>query len=152
MKSIPPGALWLGLAGVIPFVWAAISNFLPADFLFPPEGFPHFMGKPVLLNYGLIILCFMSGTLWGFGTRAPNDQMWKYLCLSVLPALWGFFMIANISIVARVDYLLIGFIALLGLDYIFFHANLAPSWWMALRSLLTTIVVICILTVRISHD
>ena len=40
--------------------------------------------------------------------------------------------------------LIFGFLGLLVLDYAFWQWGLTPRWWMSLRLLLTTIVVICL--------
>ena len=71
---IPRPALILGIGGLIPFVWGALTV-LSADlaaFSFRTLG-PRFLGPYVMLSYGTIILAFMSGVLWGFSTRATGE-------------------------------------------------------------------------------
>ena len=97
--------------------------------------------------YGLVILCFMSGVLWGFASK--GQQAWPYV-LSVLPALWGFFagglhMLSPASTAqGTLGFLMIGFAALVGLDLVFQRAGLAPVWWMRLRVPLTASVLACL--------
>ena len=55
-----------------------------------PRG--RFVGPYVELAYGTVILAFMSGVLWGFATKAPERQAPVCYALSVIPALWAFFM------------------------------------------------------------
>lgn len=141
---IPRAPLLLGLAGLIPFVWGA------ATFLSEPLGLwgvqtfgPRFIAPFVLLNYGQIILAFMSGVLWGFATRAEGPQAAVGYALSVVPALWVFFTLgAGPS--ASAIYLIAGFVGLLALDFTFFRWGLTPEWWMRLRLLLTAVVVACL--------
>ena len=145
MSHIPKAALWLGLAGLLPFVWGAClvlglspsANWpLPAALLGD--------GRTVMLGYGGIILSFMAGVLWGFATKAQGPRAPLAYALSVLPALWWFLApAANVS--ASFTNLLLGFLGLLLLDYLFAKWALTPPWWMALRVLLTVVVVACLL-------
>lgn len=141
MSRIPLSALVLGLAGLIPFLWGAVTLKAPDLMAFGIETFgPRFVGPYVQIFYGTIILAFMSGVLWGFATRAEGTVAATGYAVSVLPALWAFFMVGGGPVAAQIN-LGAGFIALLGLDYMFWRQGLAPPWWMHLRVLLTAIVV-----------
>ncbi|MDF0595486.1 DUF3429 domain-containing protein [Psychromarinibacter halotolerans] len=143
---IPRPALILGIGGLIPFVWGALTV-LSADlaaFSFRTLG-PRFLGPYVMLSYGTIILAFMSGVLWGFSTRATGEAAAICYGLSVLPALWAFFFVGGGAVTAA-SYLILGFIGLLGIDWVFWRHDLAPSWWMRLRGGLTAVVVACLAT------
>lgn len=144
MTSIPRAPLILGLAGLIPFLWgAATLHSVPlANFGTSAFG-PRFVGPYVQLFYGSVILSFMSGVLWGFATKASGAQAATGYALSVLPALWAFFMTGGGPVSAATN-LLFGFVGLLMLDYAFFRWGLTPPWWMALRVLLTAGVVVCL--------
>ena len=96
-----------------------------------------------MLNYGTIILAFMSGVLWGFATKAEGPQAALGYALSVVPALWAFFMVGG-GAAASAIFLIAGYIGLLALDFHFWRQGLAPEWWMRLRILLTTVVVACL--------
>lgn len=142
MNRIPFAPLALGLAGLIPFVWGALSALMPALALWAQDLIgPRFVGPFVQLSYGTIILSFMSGVLWGFATRTEGLRAAMGYALSVLPALWAFFMMGaglerdSITLAA-------GFLAVLLIDYTFAQWGLTPPWWMRLRVLLTTIVVL----------
>ena len=66
ISKIPTGALILGLSGVIPFGWGAVTLVSEEAFNFGLEYFgARFVGPLIQLSYGIIILCFMSGVLWG---------------------------------------------------------------------------------------
>ncbi|MEM8555181.1 MAG: DUF3429 domain-containing protein [Pseudomonadota bacterium] len=143
---VPLAALVLGLAGVIPFVWGAATIAIPALFELGQTVIgPRFVGQYVQLQYGTIILAFMSGVLWGFSTKATGNTATVGYSLSVVPALWAFFFVGGGADRAAV-FLIAGYLILLGLDYGFWRLGLAPSWWMKLRNLLTTLVVASLVT------
>ena len=144
MTQIPRSALILGLAGLIPFLWGAVTVVIPGLAAWGSGVFgSRFVGPYVQLFYGTIILAFMSGVLWGFATKAEGREAAVGYALSVLPALWAFFMVGSGPVSASIN-LAAGFIGLLGLDYSFWRQGLAPPWWMQLRILLTVVVVACL--------
>lgn len=144
--QIPRAALFLGLAGLLPFIWGAATTLMPQLGLDAAATIGiRFVGPYVQLSYGAIILAFMSGVLWGFATKAEGSVAAGGYVLSVLPALWAFFMTGSGPVTASM-HLIAGFIGVLLLDWQFWRQGLAPEWWMRLRVLLTTIVVICLLT------
>lgn len=144
MMNIPRAALLLGLAGLIPFVWGAATYLSDQIGTWGVHSLgPRFVAPFVLLNYGQIILAFMSGVLWGFATRAEGQQAALGYVLSVIPALWVFFTIGA-GPTASAIYMIAGFVGLLGLDWTFWRQGLAPEWWMRLRLLLTAVVVACL--------
>ena len=147
MKEIPRSALLLGLAGLIPFLWGALTVIQPQ---LGPWGSaqlgPRFVGPYIQLFYGAIILAFMSGVLWGFATKATGRAAAAGYALSVIPALWAFLMTGGGPVEAATN-LVVGFLALLLLDWHFWRLGLAPSWWMHLRGLLTAIVVLSFMPV-----
>lgn len=135
---IPRAALVLGLAGLIPFAWGAASAANPtlagiSVTLFGPE----LWGVWMILDYGIVILSFMSGVLWGFATRATTTRAWIWYGLSVLPALWVFLGLRG-ETDSRFLALAAGYLGLLGLDFAFWRAGLTPPWWMRLRLILTS--------------
>ena len=144
MTQIPRSALILGLAGVIPFLWGAANVLFPATVGWGGRWLsPMFMGTYVSLTYGTVILSFMSGVLWGFATKATGREAALGYGLSVIPALWAFFMVNGDPGNAAVN-LAAGFAGLLLLDASFARQGLAPGWWMRLRLLLTGIVLACL--------
>lgn len=149
MADIPRAALLLGLAGLIPFVWGAFTVFSPSAQAWGVQVFgARFVGPYIGLFYGSVILSFMSGVLWGFATKAEGAVAATGYALSVLPALWAFFMTGGGPVAAAIA-LIAGFVALLVLDWLFWKQGLAPQWWMKLRLLLTTIVVLSLVPVAL---
>lgn len=145
MNTIPRSALLLGLAGLLPFLWGAATVLLPDLAIWGQMTLGgRFIGPYVQLFYGAIILSFMSGVLWGFATKATGQMATASYILSVIPALWAFFMTGGGPTTAAVN-LIVGFLGLLLLDWHFWRLGLAPAWWMHLRGLLTAIVIISLL-------
>ena len=140
MTRIPRAPLLLGLAGVLPFAWGALTVLIPAlgDWSWSTIG-ARLTGRTLLLLYGTVILSFMSGVNWGFATRAEGRHAAVLYALSTLPALWAVFLGFSTLLLA------LGFLALLLLDRHAQKAGLAPPWWMRLRLLLTALVVLCLL-------
>ena len=146
---IPPAALWLGLAGLAPFVWGVATLWSETLYLWTAGLVgQRFVGPYVGLFYGAVILSFMSGVLWGFATKAEGRTAALGYALSVLPALWAFFTTGGGAQAAALA-LIAGFVVILALDWTFWRLNLAPSWWMRLRLVLTAGVVACLLPVAL---
>jgi hypothetical protein len=127
---IPRSALLLGLAGLLPFVACALTGFVSGPSLL--AGWEDI----IALRYGIIILAFMSGVLWGFATKASGRKASIGYALSVLPALWAFFTTMGPTPQA-LSALIAGFVGILLLDYYFWRSGLAPEWWMRLRLLVS---------------
>ena len=145
MTRIPAPALVLGLAGLVPFAWGAATVLAPGlagltAGLLPP----HLVGATLLQVYGLVILAFMAGVIWGFATRAEGREAGLFFALSVLPPIWALLVASGPTGVALWA-LLAGFLALLLVDATAARAGLAPGWWMSLRLLLTAGVALCLL-------
>ncbi|MBL3703747.1 DUF3429 family protein [Sulfitobacter sp. BDSS02] len=144
MRNVPTTALLLGLAGLIPFVWGALTylNAGLANWGASALG-PRFVGPYIQLAYGAVILSFMSGVLWGFASKTSGARAAIGYVLSVIPALWAFFMTGGGPVSAGLN-LIFGFAGLLLLDMAFASWGLAPRWWMPLRLVLTAIVIVCL--------
>ncbi|MFN3825084.1 MAG: DUF3429 domain-containing protein [Pseudorhodobacter sp.] len=142
-RQIPRAALLLGLAGLVPFLWGAGTELSDdAAALGLSLLGPRFIGPYVGLAYGTVILSFMSGVLWGFAAQAREGAATGY-ALSVIPALWAFFMVGGGPVSAAIN-LMAGFAGLLLLDAVFVRWGLAPPWWMRLRLGLTAVVLACL--------
>lgn len=144
LHRIPPAALLLGLAGLVPFVWAALlvlGIWAPGPFTLPDVLSGD--GRLIMIRYGGIILPFMSGVLWGFATRAAGAQAAVAYALSTIPALWWFFM-PGTGVTSALINLATGFAGLLLLDFMFHRWGLTPGWWMTLRIQLTVMVLGCL--------
>jgi hypothetical protein len=139
MFGIPRIPFWLGAAGLLPFLLGATMQFLHEP-----------GGTQLLAAYGTVILCFMSGVLWGFATKSGGrDQFWAY-GLSVVPALYVFFFVENTILSpgritgGSLPALWFGFAGILLLDVLYQMRGLAPRWWMRLRLIITAVVLACL--------
>lgn len=145
MTRIPASALTLGLAGLLPFLWGAAGGLAPGLTAWSLGFLPgRFHGPAVMQIYGLVILSFMAGVIWGFATRASGSQAGYFYALSVVPPLWAFFAATGATGTSLIA-LLIGFVALLPIDWTAARAGLAPPWWMRLRLILTAVVSVCLI-------
>ena len=118
--KIPTEALILGLSGVLPFAWGAVTLLSEEAFNFGIENFgARFVGPLIQLSYGVIILCFMSGVLWGFATKMDEKNGSLGYILSVLPALWAFLSMGRGPISDTIS-LIVGFLAVLLIDRHFY--------------------------------
>ncbi|MAU53725.1 MAG: DUF3429 domain-containing protein [Roseovarius sp.] len=143
-RTVPRAPLILGLAGLLPFLWGALTVLFPDLGLWTAQTVgPRFAGPYVMLFYGAVILSFMSGVLWGFATRAEGTLATIGYALSVIPALWAFFMTGGGPQSAGMS-LIFGFAGLLFIDAQFALWGLAPPWWMALRLPLSAVVLACL--------
>lgn len=143
-QTIPRAPLILGLAGLLPFLWGALTVLFPDLGLWTAQTLgPRFAGPYVMIFYGAVILSFMSGVLWGFAARATGTLATTGYALSVIPALWAFFMTGGGPTSAGMN-LIFGFAGLLLLDLQFARWGLAPAWWMPLRLLLSAVVIACL--------
>ena len=132
----PRGAAVFALLGLVPFLaaaslaqWQVNSATLQGLML----------DNWLLLHYATVILCFMSGVLWGFATRAEGTEAAIAYGLAVLPALFA--AVALLPLHGyRIEALMAGFAGLLLLDFWFWNEGLAPLWWMRFRALLTIVV------------
>ena len=139
--KIPTGALILGLSGVLPFAWGAVTLLSEEAFNFGIENFgARFVGPLIQLSYGVIILCFMSGVLWGFATKMDEKNGSLGYILSIVPALWAFLSMGRGPISDTIS-LIVGFLAVLLIDRHFYLLKLTPLWWMNLRTPLTFLVI-----------
>lgn len=144
MTQIPRSALILTALGVIPFAWGALTVFDPSIGQMVAAGLgPRFTGPYVGVFYGSVILSFMSGVLWGFATRAAGRRAAVAYTLSVLPALWAFAATGG-GPAAAARGLMIGFAAILLLDWLYHRWSLAPGWWLHLRVPVTLVVLLCL--------
>ena len=139
--GIPIVPLLLGLAGLIPFLWGALTVEPGALQHWGARTLgPRFVGPYVQLFYGAVILSFMSGVIWGFAARTEGREAAMLYVLSVLPALWAFLFTGGGPVSAAM-FLAFGFALLLPVDWFAWSRGLAPEWWMRLRLLLTAVVV-----------
>ncbi len=152
-KRLPPAAVILGIAGLVPFVAlgiAAQSNIVEAD----SQRF--LLG---LLAYGAVILAFLGGVHWGFvlhpgalpeGMTEAERRDATRLGLGVLPSLIGWAaMMTPVLGVPEVGLavLILGFIAVVATEARKSGRAYMPNGYMALRWILSIVVLIVLVSV-----
>jgi hypothetical protein len=137
---VPRPALWLGMAGLIPFAVAGLGVWLAAGQL---AGFLH----TALIAYALAIASFMAGAQWGFGAAAALDDRARLevLATSVVPCL-----VAWAGVFAPFPwpyaFLLAAFALVLRFDLALVRDGLAPGWYPLLRLPLSAAVAVALLS------
>ncbi len=138
-RSLPPMAILLGAAGLIPFLVLGLGSVGPSPVrsLMAAEG---------LVGYGAVILAFLGGVHWGFTLTEGGDAraLRARLSLAVVPSLVGWAAILcgiighpGISLMI----LIAGFITILVVEFRAQKRDLMPGDYLALRTVLTGITV-----------
>ena len=98
-------------------------------------------GSKWFLTYGLIILSFMAGTLWGQVVNASTRVKRIALATNVITlAAWFAFLLAGTSSVLLI--IALGFIALYLLESFAISHTQRPDYYLGLRLRVTTLVVV----------
>ena len=144
---MPSIALLLGIGGLIPFVvcsLGALANPPPNDEL----------SLMALVAYGAVILAFLGGVHWGFGlegsgTTTTSVQRARF-GLGVLPSLLGWVALLLVFLgLGRValGLLVLGFFLTTIVEARASRAGHMPRGYMGLRWVLSSVVVVCLVTV-----
>lgn len=139
--AIPAAALWLGFAGIIPFVALALQ--VATGW---PRG-PREIGPALyaLTIYGAVILSFMGGVQWGIAVADTHiSEGWRRYGIAVVPALiaWAGVWIGQYN---GLMLLAAAFAALLAYDLWTVSLGEAPSWYGRLRIGLSAVVCVSLL-------
>lgn len=142
-KTLPPLAIILGIAGILPFAAFGIAavGTTPDSALIAARG---------LVGYGAVILAFLGGVHWGFTLDEPELARFvrARLTLGVVPSLIGWAAIL-VSLVAEpaisLAILVAGFIATVVVEWRGHKLGLVSGGYMLMRWGIS-IVVIALLT------
>ena len=135
--AIPAAALWLGGAGLIPFIAPVAALWLGSPAWREPAW-------AVLHGYAAIILSFLGAIHWGAALReSDTGRLWQAMGWSVIPALlaWVTLMLPHPHGVAL---LLLGFAAQYLMDRRAVAVGWLPFWYGRLRRVLTAGVAACL--------
>lgn len=98
-------------------------------------------GRQWFLTYGLVILSFMAGTLWGQVVNASNRIKRIALATNAITlAAWFAFLLAGTSSVLLI--LALGFITLYMLEFFAISHTQRPDYYLGLRFRVTALVVL----------
>jgi len=147
-RTLPTLAIILGIAGIIPFAVlgiASVGGGSPTSSLTAVRG---------LVGYGAVILAFLGGVHWGFTLGEAKDPRATRarLTLGVLPSLVGWVaLFASIvaSPVISLIILIAGFIGTVVVEARAQARDLMPSGYMALRWIMSVVVVALLTTVLV---
>ena len=149
MRSLPFLAIALGLAGLIPFAAAGLGAV-------SQDGEWSRLGMLALQAYAAAILAFLGGVHWGFGLHAGVNQTIRVararFGLGVVPSLvgWAGLLITFIGLpLIGLGLQAAGFIGLTIVEARATQAGLVPRGYMALRWVLSIIVIIVLVSVLI---
>lgn len=146
-RKLPSIALLLGIGGLIPFVvcsLGALANPPPNDEL----------SLMALVAYGAVILAFLGGVHWGFGLEGSGTVEARVqrarFGLGVLPSLLGWVALLLVFLgYGRValGVLVLGFFLTTTVEARASRAGYMPRGYMGLRWVLSSVVVVCLVTV-----
>ncbi|XP_074506709.1 transmembrane protein 69-like [Sebastes fasciatus] len=132
LTQAPKPALYLGVSGLIPFLSAPLLMAATQSF-YPELAFAQMV-------YGACIVSFLGGARWGFALPAgsPAQPDWMNLGNSVVPSL-----LAWIALLCRDNIAEGALVVIMGLG-LSLHYDLTllpgyPSWFKAMRTLLTLV-------------
>ena len=136
-NRIPKAALFLGLAGLIPFMVGAVA--LQAKFGFWPIGGTGAIRQALLL-YAVAILSFLGGVRWGIAMGYSDSRLAaRDMVISVVPALVGW-AAALLPAHHQLWVMALAFVLLGLLDYGLACRTVAPEWYGRLRLALSAAV------------
>jgi len=130
--SMPKPALWLGIAGLIPFVVGAIAVWT----LDPGQGVKVMQAQ---MLYAAIILSFLGGLHWGRFLAGGVPDRWLYWSVTPSVLAWA-------AMILPIFYALLALILLLAaclfVDLKAFRQGLWPHWMKPLRKGLSMVAIL----------
>ena len=142
-RRLPPLALLLGAAGLVPFLACGLLAVTPNGD----------RAAEALAAYGAVILAFLGGVHWGFALPEPSGRGERgRLALGVLPSLVGWvalLLVVAVDVAAGLGLLLAGFAGVTVVEARATAAGLVPPGYMLLRYGLSAMVGIVLATVLV---
>ena len=134
--------IFLSILGLLPFFFGLIDLLLNKDNLFFIINLPKY--------YGSVILTFLGAVYWGIilndnRKNVITEKVKIYIiCWSIIPSLWSCLILIfnnNITIIIlAICYIIVQFVDEFVIKYFKF-----PIWYLFLRRLLTTIVILILI-------
>ncbi|MCW3475789.1 DUF3429 domain-containing protein [Limobrevibacterium gyesilva] len=141
---LPPFALVLGIAGLIPFIVCGI-----VALSVPDERAAQYL--TALMAYGAVVLAFLGGVHWGFVLGSPEDRSVRpRLALGVVPSLIGWLaLLSPLAVPAEfgLALLILGYVGTVLGEARLYRQGLVPSGYMWMRWGLSLVVVATLVTV-----
>ena len=134
--------IFLSILGLLPFFFGLIDLLLNKDNLFFIINLPKY--------YGSVILTFLGAVYWGIILNDNRENLITekvkiyIICWSIIPSLWSCLILIfnnNITIIIlAICYIIVQFVDEFVIKYFKF-----PIWYLFLRRLLTTIVILILI-------
>ncbi len=121
----------LGYAGVIPFVLCVLAAFFDVSFL-------DLKPSIVFCTYSVVIVTFLSGTIWGKSLYCDDNKLF-YLLSSNIFTLIAWVCLLTVHILVALLVLSLSFVALLFIETR--QPNVMGKYYLIMRISLTSIVV-----------
>ena len=136
----PSGMMRLiGYVGLVPFIGLGVMVLL---------GEGEFASRAALamVTYGAVIFSFIGGLHWGLVLLHSQGSVGRLsiIALGIGPSLLAWLAIL-VSLKLALVLLVMGFAALLGLDFAAHRSGRVPSWFLSTRIVLTCVVIACLL-------
>jgi Protein of unknown function (DUF3429) len=134
----------LGLAGAIPFVFAAIAIHFDV-------WLPRAQAINLAVVYAAVILSFLGGIHWGYSVMLVQAGRGRdaglLFAVSVLPALAAWTTLLLTTLQHAIWLQVTWFILVWFVDWQLSRRQLVPAWFMGLRTIITLLVVIALLVI-----
>lgn len=152
MRRIPKLPFCLAILGTVPFILSTVFILLNAFFDYSVE-FPYVAISwfEVLTTYGAVILSFLGGIHWGFAMILYNKgdhslSVRRLLLWSNVVAVLAWSVLLHYDPLVQLLTLILFFIAQWLLDLrIVRKVEHVPNWFGVLRTLITPVVIVCLL-------
>lgn len=136
----------LALAGTLPFVACAVLLLSGIDWM--PQ-----IGRldSVASSYGLAIVCFMAGTLWGSYLSGRYRGSLNLFIVSNIIFLTVWFAFVGASLALAIGIQVIAFLVLLIVDYRLRESGVISAHYFRIRCIATVITVVALVTILLSR-
>ena len=136
LENVPKAPLFLGLSGIIPFIFLTIGIwFFPYDLkLFALYN---------LLNYSVIIISFLGAIYWGVAMRNEKKSFKPYF-ISVIPSILSWFMLMGFfsHYLLILVFIILTFFCIYFMDIKYVKSGFFPEWYGSLRKTISIIIVL----------
>ena len=133
LSIIPRSALWLGLAGLLPFISGGMGVWVSA------LGDIRFALPLIVLAYGCLIAAFLGGVRWGAAMQNHEaDNLPGQLIIAIMPTLMAL-VAFMLPLPQAFTLLIVLFVAQAVLDLTAVQQGRLADWYAPLRILLTAL-------------
>ena len=138
LNKVPRIPLLLAMGGVIPFITFSLGIWFFNDNL-------KLVSLYYLLNYSVIIVTFLGAIYWG-AAMEKGEKNFKPYVISIIPALlcWFVFMGFFSNYILILIFFIFAFFFMYLVDMKYVRSNFFPTWYLALRKIVSVIVLLCL--------